>query len=66
MAIHKMQGDGAWLLTHQRDEGSPPPSKESWDIRSGVLTDAPKGLKPGPGQVLILVQGYTVIVITPD
>ena len=69
MATHKVGIYGAWLFKGEWDGETPPPPKEGWELLKmvpGRFTDAPQGLGPGPGQVLLLGQGDTVIVITPE
>ena len=68
MAKHKVGVYGAWLFNGHYDGKSDPP-QEDWELLKvvpGRFTDAPKGLKPGPGQVLLLGQGATMLVITPE
>ena len=68
MAKHKLGVYGAWLFKGQWDGKSAPP-QEGWELLKvvpGRFTDAPEGLEPGPGQVLMLGQGAHTMVITPE
>lgn len=72
MTAWRMEEDlrvyGAWLYRGVWDGQSPPPA-EGWKLltmKPGRFQEAPQGMEPKRGQVLLLMHGESCTVITPD
>ena len=61
----RMQVYGAWLYEGQWD-GHGPLSGKLIRAVGGRYTSPPKGFEPKPGQVTLLGQGETFLVVTPE
>ena len=64
----RMQVYGAWLYEGEWDGVTPPPG-DDWKLlhmKPGRFQEAPKELEPKRGQVLLLMQGESCLVVTPS
>lgn len=65
---HKVKVYGAWRYKGVWDGHTPPPL-DDWElvrVVPGRFQDCPLGMEPMAGEVTLLMQGDSVLVVTPD